>query len=64
MMPDLMQALANERTRDRERSISPHFTAFSDQPSRRPRRVAIRCGYWLITIGCRLVAPDLSTVAH
>jgi hypothetical protein len=64
MMPDLMQALANEHTRDRQRSIAAHRTRSDDPPSRRPHRVGVRCGYWLISIGCRLVAPDLPRAAH
>jgi hypothetical protein len=60
-MADMMQALAREQIHDRERSIAAHVTAFG-APSRRirrPHRVATRCGYWLISLGCRLVAPDL-----
>jgi hypothetical protein len=63
MMPDLIQALAIEHTRDRQRSIAL-MTPASDAPSRRPHRVGVRCGYWLISIGCRLVAPDLTAAAH
>jgi hypothetical protein len=66
-MPDLIQALARERIRDREQSIAAHVTPFGDPPSgsrRRPRRVTVRCGYWLISIGCRLVSPDLTAATR
>lgn len=63
-MSDLIQALARERIHDRERSIAAHITPFDDPPRHRRHRVAERFGYWLISIGCRLVAPNLSTVEH
>jgi hypothetical protein len=63
MMPDLLEALAAERTRDRQRSLAARVGSFDDPPSRRPHRVAVRFGYWLIALGCRLVAPDLTTAA-
>jgi hypothetical protein len=63
-MADLTQALARELIRDRERSVAAHITPSSRRPDHRPHRVAVRCGYWLISIGCRLVAPDLTSAAH
>jgi hypothetical protein len=63
-MADLTQALARELIRDRERSVAAHSTPTIRRPDRRPHRVAVRCGYWLISIGCRLVAPDLTSAAH
>jgi hypothetical protein len=64
MMPHLMELLAKEHERDRQRSIDAHFIPFNDSPRHRPHRVGVRCGYWLISVGCRLVAPDLSAAAH
>jgi len=68
MMPQLAEAIAIERTRDRQRSTAAHSTLQRDLPSgrgpHRPHRVGVRCGYWLISVGCRLVAPDLSAAAH
>jgi hypothetical protein len=60
-MADMMHALAREQIHDRERSIAAQVTPFGDPPrrDRRSHRVATRCGYWLISLGCRLVAPDL-----
>jgi hypothetical protein len=65
MMPQLTEAIAIEQARDRQRSLDLHrHHAAGELPGRRPHRVAVRCGYWLISIGCRLVAPDLSAMAH
>jgi hypothetical protein len=64
MMPDLLQSLANERVRDWERSFAAHNASFGAQPDDRPHRVAVRLGYWLISIGCRLAATDLAAAAH
>jgi hypothetical protein len=64
MMPQLLQALAVEHDRDRQRSVAAHIRPSRDSARRRPHRVAVRCGYWLISIGRRLVAPDLSTAAR
>jgi hypothetical protein len=64
MMPDLMQALATERARDRERWAATHRDRHGAPSSRRSHRTTVRCGYWLISLGCRLVAPDLPRPAH
>ena len=64
MMPQLMHALADEHARELHRSTAGRIPRSSELQTHRPHRVAVRCGYWLISIGCRLVAPDLSTVAH
>ena len=63
MMPHLMQALADERTRDRDRELAARPRPVGADAAR-PRRVSIRFGYWLISIGCRLVAPDLTAAVH
>jgi hypothetical protein len=64
MMPQLMEAIAFERTRDRERSsAAPHLPSEATL-SPRAHRVDVRIGYWLISLGCRLVAPDLSVAAR
>jgi hypothetical protein len=63
MMPDLIHALANERAREQNRSLAAHM-AHPNAPTPRPHRVPVKMGYWLISIGCRLVAPDLRAAAH
>jgi hypothetical protein len=65
MHPEQLQALAIEHARDRERGIAVRITPFGEEPRiRRTHRVGVRCGYWLISVGCRLVAPDLPAAAH
>jgi hypothetical protein len=67
MLPHLTQALAVEHTRDLERAIAASFAHspyLPTKPPRRSSRVSVRCGYWLISIGWRLAAPDLSTAAR
>ncbi|HTW21401.1 MAG TPA: hypothetical protein VME70_14455 [Mycobacteriales bacterium] len=64
MMPQLRQALADEHTRDRERAIAARRSAYGEGASSRPHRVGVRVGYWLISVGCRLVAPDLTAAAQ
>jgi hypothetical protein len=64
MMPDLLQSLANERVRDRERLFAARNATFGEPPDRRPHRAEVRLGYWLISIGCRLAATDLAAAAR
>lgn len=67
MMPQLMHAVANEQSRDRERSIAVRASRSTHGPlrrTRRPNRLAVRCGNALISIGCRLAAPDLVAPAR
>jgi hypothetical protein len=64
MMPHLVHQLAIERERDRQRSVDAHIAGRSERSRRGHHRVGVRCGYWLICVGCRLVAPDLSAATH
>ena len=64
MMPQLRQALAEEHSRDRERAIATHRNVRGQIADPGPRRIGVRIGYWLICVGCRLVAPDLTAAVH